>query len=144
MTSYIIDTCVAVKWYYQEDYRLEALQYLNCDADLIAPDCIQQEFANTIIKKIQSKNVTKELGWQTYTEVFHNNVFTLIPTGDLIEQGFIIATEINHSLYDSIFLAAAIKNQSIVVTADMEFIKRVRKHHKYASYVKWIEEPFNS
>lgn len=49
-----------------------------------------------------------------------------------------ITREIDHPIYDCLYLALAERETAIVVTADKKFHTRV-KSSKYASLIAWVE-----
>ena len=63
-----------------------------------------------------------------------------IPILNLTHQAFEIANEIQHDLYDCIYLALAIHQQSVMVTADKKFYDCVQKHDVYKDFIQWIED----
>ena len=140
MSRYVVDANVAVKWFYGERFHINALQYLKSNAQLISPDIIQQEFANVMLKKIQLGDTTQELGWQCYEDLFQSESLLLLPTSSFIKDAFNFSLELNHPIYDCIYLAAAIHTNAPVVTADERFIERVKKHGQYNTSIRWIEE----
>ena len=141
MTGFIIDASVAVKWLYVEPYWENALLYFDSSENLYAPDLIQQEVANAIVKKVRFSDVKPEDGWQSYTSLFQSNFITLIPVIELINRAYILAVTIEHSLHDCAYLAAAEKFKAEVVTADQKFYRRVIEHGQYSHLIHWVEEP---
>ncbi len=143
MTSYIIDASVAIKWVLDEQYKTEASRYMQCNASIYAPDLIKQECANAIIKKIHIGDLTSEQGWELYEQLFQLNTISVIPTDQFMDTAFNYAILLNHSIYDCLYLAAAMQFNSTVVTADSKFYKKTINHENFSSHIRWVAEmPF--
>lgn len=122
----VIDASVAVKWYIEENWNDEADQILTQNYTLIAPDFILVESANIFWKKVIKQELKQ-------SEAHHNlELLTLsfddyISSHNLYSQSLQLAFETNHSIYDMMYLSAAVQSNTMVVTADQKFLTPFKK-----------------
>lgn len=140
MTSYVIDASVAVKWVLAERLQSEAFHYLNPDFRLLAPSFILIECISAIQKKVWRKEIRSEDGWYAYEILRRYDRLILTSTHDLLRPSFELANTISHSIYDCFYLALAIQENALVVTADYKFFE-CAKRSPYANYISLIENP---
>lgn len=140
MKRFIVDACVAVKWIFDEPFRLEALRFLQTKAELIAPDLFQQECMNVISKKIRFGDLKQEDGVEYYHSIIQSSTIKFVPANSYLYKALALSVQLNHSVYDCIYLAAAEDLQAVMVTADRKFYDKVAGslyHHN----IQWIETP---
>ena len=113
----IVDASVAVKWLFIEEGTVEARQLLAHRIVLYAPDFILTEAANVIWKKARRKEITHA---QPYLEELARlpEAIMLCPSTDLVALASAIALDIDHPVYDCLYLACAEVEGAPVVTAD--------------------------
>ena len=113
----IVDASVAVKWLFTEEGTVEARQLLAHRIVLHAPDLILTEAANVIWKKARRKEIAQA---QPYFEELArlSSVVVLCPSADLVAHTLAIALEIDHPVYDCLYLACAEVEGAPLVTAD--------------------------
>ena len=59
-----------------------------------------------------------------------------LPDRDLIATAQAIAFDVDRTVYDSLYLAAAMVEGGVLVTADTRFAASVEKHAAYARFVE--------
>ena len=113
----IVDASVAVKWLFIEEGTVEARQLLAHRIVLYAPDFLLTEAANVIWKKARRKEITHT---QPYLEELTRlpDAVMLCPSADLVALASAIALEIDHPVYDCLYLACAEVEGAPLVTAD--------------------------
>ena len=113
----VVDASVAVKWLFTEDGTAEARQLLAHRIALHAPDFVLTEAANVIWKKVRRREVADA---QPYFEELARlgNAVVLSPSADLVAHAAAIAIEIDHPVYDCLYLACAEVEGAPLVTAD--------------------------
>lgn len=107
MKTYVIDSSVAVKWAFKEEYRQESIRYTNERLLRIAPDLILHECSSAIQKKVWRKEISPEVGWIGYGLIFNNNFIQLFNSKLFIRSAYELAVELNHAIYDCYYLALA-------------------------------------
>ena len=120
----VVDASVAVKWFVSEPLLENARLLLSHRLDLHAPDFVLVEFANVIWKKVRRKELPAS---PRYVDALSslNDIITLHPVAELIERAMQIALEIEHPVYDCLYLACAEGTESELVTADRNLVNKV-------------------
>ena len=118
-----VDASIVVKWFVAEPLHHEARLLLARRLDLHAPDLVLSEFANTIWKKARSKETPDE---EPYLNEMSSlpDVISLFPDRDLVERAARLAFEIDHPVYDCLYLACAEATGSDVITADRRLVNK--------------------
>ena len=119
-----VDASVVVKWFVQEPFFEEARLLLAHRLRLHAPDILLAEFANTIWKKARQNEISDT---RPYLDELQNlaEIVSLCPINALIARAAEVAQELDHPVYDCLYLACAEATESVLVTADRKFAKRV-------------------
>lgn len=137
MTLYVVDVCVAVKWYIPEIFSQESLKLLELGRNLIAPDYLLLEAGSVFGKKIRRKEISFEFGQQALSSLGDSPV-QLIDTQDLLQDAFTLANEAQRSIYDCFYLRLAMQENCQMVTADEKLFNAL-KDTAWSEYLCWIE-----
>ena len=122
-----VDASIAVKWFVAEPLHDDARRLLSHRLSLHAPDLLLAEFANTIWKKARKGEIDDPQPY--YDELVRlPDIVTLHPGGCLIGRAARIAAEIDHPVYDCLYLACAEAAKSALVTADKRLANKVAEH----------------
>jgi len=127
--SYVIDTSVALKWYYQaEEKEVEAAFKLREDyrqrkIDLCAPHLLVYELANVL----RYKQDLEEGYIQDAIESIYEMRLLKPATSETMKEAVRIAREYNTSVYDAVYLAFAEGRRSWFLTADRQFHVKVKR-----------------
>ena len=114
-----VDASVVVKWYVSENHSAEARLLLAHRLERHAPDILLAEFANTIWKKARRNEISDPRAY--FDELPHlRKVVNLHAGGDHIERATQISLEIDHPVYDCLYLACAEATGSMLITADQK------------------------
>lgn len=140
MRRYVIDACVAVKWCIREPLYDEARILLSQPNELFAQDLIWLECLNAILRKTQRGELSREDGWEAFLTLHSFSELITFPTVSLLDDAYQIAAQMNHALYDCIYLALALKQDAKVITADNQFYKRTSTT-EYKQNILWISDP---
>jgi predicted nucleic acid-binding protein len=119
----VVDASIAVKWVVEEDGTSAALA-LRQKAKLIAPDLLVAECAKILWKKVQRKELPKDLAILA-ARLLQGAEIELRPTRAFLEAAVRIAVELDHPAYDCFYLAVAIENDCQFVTADERFLRKL-------------------
>ncbi|HET8612850.1 MAG TPA: type II toxin-antitoxin system VapC family toxin [Sphingomonas sp.] len=129
----IVDASVALKWLVVEPDSGEALALLG-RSDFAAPTLIHAEVGNAIWKK-QRKG---EFGPDPELLTLPDRLASIIETVDetpLLARALEIALELDHPIYDCIYLALAEDRGDRLVSADRRFLAKVGQS-SFASLVE--------
>ena len=119
-----VDASVVVKWFVREPFFEEARLLLAHRLTLSAPDILLAEFANTIWKKARQNEIPDT---RPYLDELQSlaEIVSLCSINTLIARAAEVAQELNHPVYDCLYLACAEATESVLVTADRKFAKKV-------------------
>ena len=124
----VIDTSVTVKWFLKEPFELQVLKvrkdFAQGNLRLLAPDMIYSEFGNTIWKQVVFHGLDPALG-EKMILAFCSVPIEIIPAKSLIPSAFELAVRQKQSLYDCLFLALSQATNSILLTADETFYRKL-------------------
>lgn len=119
----VIDASVAIKWFAPEPLSREAELLLDGGDALFAPDFLLVECGNIIWKKVRLGELGRSDG-DVALGALRSGPIDLLGTKPLVERALQLAHDIDHPLYDCLYLAAAEAVDAAVVTADRRFFDR--------------------
>jgi Predicted nucleic acid-binding protein, contains PIN domain len=126
--TYVIDTSVALKWFYQEEEKAidNALKlrddYRQRKIDLRAPALLLFELANVL----RYKQDLEERYIQGAVESIYKLQLIEQVSQEVTKEAVRIALQFESSVYDAVYLALAEKNRCPFITADNRFYQRVK------------------
>lgn len=138
MSLFVVDASVAIKWFLPEIYSDAALRLLAHQHTLHAPDLIFSEFGNVLWKRVRKNEISKNEANATLEGLLTLHL-QVQPSQLLIPLALEIACGENRTVYDSLYLAAAIALQSSLVTADAKFYRALSKG-PFSAHVVWVED----
>ena len=138
MTDYVIDASVAIKWFVPEILEAEAKRWLDPSHILYAPELLLSEFGNILWKKTRLKELTEAEAFQIALELKQAPI-TLISSLDLFPDALTLAQSIGGTVYDCMYLAAAIRQGCQLVTADRKFYDVLQLTSR-KTYVVWVAD----
>ena len=138
MSLFVVDASVAVKWFLPEIYSDAALRLLAHQHTLHAPDLIFSEFGNVLWKRVRKNEISKNEANATL-ECLLTLHLQVQPSQLLIPFALEIACGEHRTVYDNLYLAAAIALQSSLVTADAKFFRALSKG-PFSPHVVWVED----
>ena len=115
-----VDASVVIKWFVAESMSDEARLVLGRRIRLHAPEFVLAEFANTIWKKARRNEVSDPESYLAELAALPD-IIDLCPIGHLAERAARLALEIDHPIYDCLYLACAELSDSDLITADRRF-----------------------
>ena len=118
-----VDASIVVKWFVAESMCDEARFLLARRIHLHAPDFVLVEFANTIWKKVRRKEIPDSRPYLAELAALPD-IIALQPSSALVERAARIASEIDHPIYNCLYVACAEATDSTVITADRRFADR--------------------
>lgn len=137
--KFVVDASVAIKWFIPEIHSAAAERLLSDSrAIFLAPDLILPEFANVLWKKERRNEITQNealeilAGLETLGLDVH-------PSQGLVGSAFEIASRLDRSVYDCLYLALAVAQDCPFVTADRKF-HSVIAATLFHEHIRWVEE----
>jgi predicted nucleic acid-binding protein len=126
----VVDASVIVKWFIPEVGAHSAKALLATADELVAPELARVEVTSALTRRA----IRQELGdadvedtlriW--FRALADGQVFLLPNAGDL-EAALKLALELQHSLPDCLYLAAAERLGVALITADRAFVRRANR-----------------
>ncbi len=138
MTEYVIDASVAIKWFVPEILEAEAKRWLDPAHVLYAPDLLPAEFGNILWKKVRRKEIAEAEAKRIARE-FQSAPVVLLYSLDFLPEALTIAQSTGSTVYDSMYLAAAMKQGCRLVTADRRFYNALQLT-AYKSRAIWVAD----
>lgn len=140
MTLFVIDASVAAKWFLPpsgEPLAEEALRLLAGYADgrfrFAVPDLFWAECANILWKAVRQGRWTRSAAAEAVLALQGRRLPTTSSL-DLLEEAFSIGATFDRTVYDSLYVALAVRFNAELITAD------ARLANALAAYlpVKWL------
>lgn len=121
----VVDASVAVKFVVREHDTDKARELLVSPDPLIAPDWLLVEVASTLWKKVKRSEVlavhaSRHLG--DMPRFFQG----LVPAQQLVTEAFEWSIRLRHPVYDCLYLALALQQDCMLVTADIGFVTSMK------------------
>ncbi len=118
---FVVDASVAVMWFIEEMGHDKAVALAENGNVLIAPDLIFPEVGNVLRRKVRQGLISEtqaSMAVRRLPEAFRR----IVPCADLNEIAFAMASKLDHSVYDAIYLACAMTAPvGRLVTVDEKF-----------------------
>jgi predicted nucleic acid-binding protein len=139
MTGFVVDASVAIKWLVDEPLSDQAARLLDDDLPLAAPELIYAEAANALWA-IARRGQIGVADVREALDLLADAPIT-IPTSmkQLMAAAARLATDLDHPVYDCMYLALALQEQRPVITADRRFHKVAQNHPSLAGHVVGLE-----
>jgi predicted nucleic acid-binding protein len=132
----VVDASVALKWVLAEPGQAAADALL--DEDLIAPSLWLLEAANALWRRNLRGELSAGEAEERLSELFNAPV-TSVPIEDDLSMAAALAQRLGHPVYDCLYLALAVREQTQVVTADRRFWTIVQTVPDLAGRVRLLE-----
>ncbi|HXF91831.1 MAG TPA: type II toxin-antitoxin system VapC family toxin [Nitrospiraceae bacterium] len=138
MTAYVIDASVILKWFVPEEHSEPALRLQHTDARLHVPAFLTLEIGNVLAKKRRRGELTAPDAEDIW-RAFRRAPVRRHADEPLVFAAFDLAHLTKQSVYDSLYLALAMKLDLPFLTADRKFYQALQ-HGEYRSRLRWIED----
>ncbi|MGE3778886.1 MAG: type II toxin-antitoxin system VapC family toxin [Pirellulaceae bacterium] len=133
----VVDASVALKWVLHEEGSEAAERLL--DEELIAPSLWLVEAGNALWRRSTRGEISAAEAQERLSELFNAPVTTVALEEDVI-AAVRLAAELDHPVYDCLYLALAIREGTYVVTADRRFGNALSKHPTLSGTVRLLEQ----
>lgn len=130
MKRYVVDASVAVKWLIPEEHSEQAMKLLEDwfkeDMELNAPSWLKLEVTNALTKYVKRQIIDAEKAHEGF-EIFRSIELNYVEEDwPLIDDALKSSTSIGLSMYDAIYYTLARRMKATLITADVEFINKVK------------------
>lgn len=124
--KYVVDASLLVKWYIPEQLSEQAqeimLSAIKGEASLLAPDLILSEVGNVLWKKGRRGELTPEEIREIADAVIQLSLVTMVSSNVLLPGALEIALTNDRTVYDSLYMALAVAEEAVFVTADRRLV----------------------
>lgn len=138
MSVFVVDASVVVKWFVPEIHSDAARRLLALRHEYVAPDLLFAEAANTIWKKIRRKELTDEEGQQLVADIGRIAVET-VSCRALAEDAHALANATGRTVYDSMYLALAVRLNTRSITADERLEVALRNVPAISGHIQLVQ-----
>ena len=126
MKTVVIDASVAVLAFFREPGYQSAQALFRSGTPLYAPDLIFAEYANVVWKRHRRGELSGEEGLQLLAD-FLRMPLEVTPCSHLAIPALRLALHTGRTVYDALYLALAVRTNSILVTADKRLANSLAK-----------------
>lgn len=138
MSDFVIDSSVAIKWFFREPGSVEAEKILQQFTFFYAPDLFLIEMDSVITKKVRQKKLDASEAPSKRKQV-RKLPYKIIKYENVSRLSFELAISLPITLYDATYVAVAIENFATLYTADERLVNGLYDT-SLNDYVKSINE----
>jgi predicted nucleic acid-binding protein len=118
----IIDASVAFKWLIAEDDSHLAIDWIG-KTDLHAPTIVLAEVGNALWKAVRRREIPGDA--ETVAMLGRlDQLLVLVDERSVIGRALEIAVQLDHAIYDCLYLALAEERRELLLTADDKFLRK--------------------
>jgi predicted nucleic acid-binding protein len=128
MTGFVVDASVAVKWLIDEPLSGQAARLLENDLPLVAPEVIYAEAANALWAIARRGQIGAADVREAIDLLADAPLIIPSPMKQFMAAAARLAGDLDHPVYDCLYLALALQEQRPVITADRRFHSVVDNH----------------
>jgi predicted nucleic acid-binding protein len=139
LSEFIVDASVALCWFATEAETAFANRLIAAAVDLVAPSLMLVELANGLWKKTRRGEMSADLAAAGLREI-RRFVPQIVNLSDLAEAALALARELDHSVYDFVYLALARRRGAPLVTSDQKMVARLagaRYRNEVVRLIDW-------
>jgi predicted nucleic acid-binding protein len=138
VSVFVVDASVVVKWFVPEIHSDAARRLLALPHEYVAPDLLFAETTNTIWKKIRRDELTPEQGQQLVADIGQIAVET-VSCRALADDAHALATATGRTVYDSMYVALAVRLNTRALTADDRLEAALKKIPAVADHIQLVQ-----
>jgi predicted nucleic acid-binding protein len=135
----VVDASVAIKWFVPEIHEDEAARWLSSGHPLLAPDLLFAEVSSIAWKKTIRDGLSEAEARRIRRALAKLPLLT-ISSRELSEAALDLALALRCSVYDALYVALAIAEDTWLVTADRKLHDRISATPLKKS-LRWVEDP---
>jgi len=133
--SLVIDASAALKLVLEEEGSDRARALMSGAEPLIAPDFLMLEAANVLAIMVR-RGLMRAPDAQASLAVLDAAPITRMASAPHFAEAYRLAIGLSRSAYDCLYLAMALAEQAVLVTADRRFADAVQREPAYAAAIR--------
>jgi predicted nucleic acid-binding protein len=138
VSVFVVDASVVVKWFVPEIHSDTARRLLVLPHEYVAPDLLFAETANTVWKKIRRGELTAEQGQQLVADIGRIAV-EAVSCRALAEDAHALANATGRTVYDSMYVALAVRLKTRAITADDRLEAALKRIPAVAGHIQLVQ-----
>lgn len=131
----VVDASVALKWVIDEPDSQAAADLL--DKELLSPSLWIVESANALWRRVHRNELTAAEAAERFAALLIAPVTTTPLEADAT-KALALSHELQHPVYDCTYLAATLRAEAVLVTADRRFHAAVMKDRRFTQSVRLL------
>ena len=124
MKSFVVDASVGIKWVVNESESSHARKLST--SNLIAPDLFYPECGNILWKKVRRGDLSQPEATERLSALLTVPI-EVVSHQNLMDRSIELAFELDHPVYDCLYLSLAIHRSIQMVTADERLVAVLNK-----------------
>lgn len=138
MRRRVADASVGVKWAIEEVHVKDARKLLSGDYALLVPDLFFPEVGNILWKRARRGEMSVEEAVLA-ADAVGSVLLEAHPSRPLLPLALEIALQLDRTVYDSLYVALAVREEAPLVTADLRLYNALRGG-PLSPHVVWVED----
>jgi predicted nucleic acid-binding protein len=138
VSAYVVDASIGVKWFMPEVHSEAARRLRGAEAMLHAPMLFLLELNSVLCKLVRRGELTTREARALHREVSRLPV-RLHADEPLLPTAFDMSLELQHSLYDCMYLALALALDAQLVTGDRKLMATL-SGTPFERFLCWVED----
>jgi predicted nucleic acid-binding protein len=134
LSEIVVDASVALCWFASEKETTFANRLIAAAVDLVAPSLMLVE----LWKKTRRGEIAAELAAAGLGEIWRF-VPQIVDVAELTEPAMALAYELDHSVYDCVYLALARRRGATLVTSDQKLTTRLARTRYRNDVVRLVD-----
>jgi predicted nucleic acid-binding protein len=124
--SIVVDASVALKWFLAgEPHGAEAVAIARAETQLIAPDMLIAEVCNAAWRSVRLGRISGDQ-LDEIADVLPRMFDALVGAANLAPRAVAIASQLDHPVYDCLYVALAEERDATLVTADRRLLRKLQ------------------
>ena len=124
MSEIVVDASVAVCWFAREAETERANRLIAAANALVAPSLLLLEVAGVLWKKVRRGEMDGDVAGAGLREI-RRFVPQIVDDAELADAALALARELDHPVYDCVYLSLARRRNAPLVTLDRTFTARL-------------------
>ena len=136
MKRAVIDASVLVKLFFEEDHSKAAERCARTIPELFAPDLIWSEATSVVWKRFRRGDLDREDAFEIATQLL-GLPLRIHASADLIPDALDVSMQFDRTVYDSLYVALAVKTNSVMLSGDRRLVNSL-VDTPLEKHVAWI------